>query len=77
MRYQMGWDERIAQAARLVCQAAVMSEPTLCAGYLATLREIDVAGSSAPLSSNPRLRDDAGTSTARRSALPPRWLAWR
>ncbi|MEO9044406.1 MAG: hypothetical protein ABI352_05210 [Candidatus Dormibacter sp.] len=54
-----------------------MSEPTLCAGYLATLREIDVAGSSAPLSSNPRLRDDAGTSTARRSALPPRWLAWR
>lgn len=73
----MGWDERIARAARLLCQAALMSEPWLYVGYLATLNQVDVVAPSADGASDARACDEVGTSTAARSAVASRKLAWR
>jgi hypothetical protein len=73
----MGWDERIARATRLLCQGALMSEPLLYVGYLATLNQVEVAPPSADAGSDARACDEVGTSTAPRSAVTPRKLAWR
>jgi hypothetical protein len=73
----MGWVERIARATRPLCQAAVLSEPTLHVGYLATLREIDDFAPSAAVASDARGRDEVGTSSAPRSTVPSGRLAWR
>jgi hypothetical protein len=73
----MAWDERIAHATRLLCQAALMSEPMLYVGYLATLNQVDVVPPSADAASDERVCDEVGTSTVPRSAVTPRKLAWR
>jgi hypothetical protein len=73
----MGWDERIARATGLLCQAALMSEPVLYVGYQATLHQVDVVAPSADGGSDARGCDEVGTSAAARSAVASRKLAWR
>jgi hypothetical protein len=73
----MGWEKRIARAARLLSQGALMSEPLLYVGYLATLNQVDVVPPSADPGSDERVCDEVGTSTVPRSAVTPRKLAWR
>ena len=73
----MGWNRRIAHAMRLLCQAALMSEPVLYVGYLATLNQVDVVAPTADCASDAPACDDAGTSTAARAAVASRTLAWR
>ncbi len=73
----MGWDERIARATRLLCQAALMSEPALYVGYLATLHQVDAVAPSAVGASAARAGGEVGTPTAARSAVASSKLAWR
>lgn len=73
----MGWNKRIAHATRLLCQAALMSEPVLYVGYLATLNRVDLVAPSAGCASDAPACDEAGTSTAARPAVASGKLAWR
>jgi hypothetical protein len=73
----MAWDERIAHATRLLCQAALMSEPMLYVGYLATLNQVDDVAPSAAGGSDARACDEVGRSTAARSTIASGKLAWR
>jgi hypothetical protein len=73
----MGWDERIARATRLLCQAALMTEPVLYVGYLATLNQVDAFAPGADGAPEARACDEVETSTAARPAVASRTLAWR
>lgn len=73
----MGWDKRIVRATRLLCQAALMSEPVLYVGYLATLNQVDAVAPSADGAADPRGCDEVGASTAARAGVASRTLAWR
>jgi hypothetical protein len=73
----MGWDKRVARATRLVCQAALMTDPVLYAGHLASLDNIDVVAPHADRASDARAGDEVGTSTAARPPGASRTLAWR
>jgi hypothetical protein len=75
----MGWDRRIASAARLVCQAALMSEPTVFVGSLATLRhvDVDVVAPGVAAAGDAQVRQQVSTPIAARSAVASPSLAWR